>query len=207
MAQDETATSDVAVAERPDDAPVAVEPLQPEKKSKKKSKDDEDLDYEVNFETPFGKIEFELEPSASKERKDREKREKREKSERDAAKAAAKLAKKAQKQLADAKPEQQIIIQKGGSKLVPILVIFLLVAGAVALAIWLFARPGEQDQDVVPPEFRNTDDEAPAESEPPQGFAAKAQHRLRTAIHAGRQASREAQSEQERKFQDLTGKK
>ncbi len=56
----------------------------------------------------------------------------------------------------------------------------------------------------MPREFRN--DDGPAEPEP-QGFAAKAQQRIRNAVRAGRQASREAQAEQERKFQDLTGKK
>ena len=70
--------------------------------------------------------------------------------------------------------------------------------------IWLFARPGEDEQDAVPPEFRNED--APAEPAP-LGFAAKARQRISHAVRAGRQASREAQAEQERKFQDLTGKK
>ena len=58
----------------------------------------------------------------------------------------------------------------------------------------------ERDQ---PPLARG---DAPAEPEP-QGFAASARRRIRSAVTAGRQASREAQVEQERKFQDLTGKK
>ena len=51
----------------------------------------------------------------------------------------------------------------------------------------------------MPDEFRNPELE-PAAAVPPQGIAA----RLRHAVRAGRQASREAQSEQERRFQDLT---
>jgi hypothetical protein len=196
MAEDEARTIDAtAIAERPVSTPVA----RPEKK-RKKSKGEDEFGYDVDFETPFGKIEFALEPSSVKERKDRERREK---AERDSAKAAAKVAKKAEKQLKRGNAEQQVAVSAGGGKLVPILLIFLLVAGAVALAIWLFARPGEDEQDAVPPEFRN--DDAPAEPEP-QGLAAKAQQRIRSAVRAGRQASREAQSEQERKFQDLTTK-
>ncbi len=198
MAKDESTTNDVAVAERPDHAP---EPVAPPAKKRKKSKDEEEFGYDVDFETPFGKIEFALEPSAVKERKDQERREKAEK---DRAKAAAKAAKKAEKLLKKGDSTQQIIVREGGSKLVPILLLFVLVAGAVALAIWLFARPGEAEQDAIPAEFRNDD----AQPEPaPQGFVANAKHRIRHAVRAGRQASRDAQSEQERKFQDLTGKK
>lgn len=205
MAEDTTTTSDAAVAvmERPQPGSALVEtgpkPSKREKK-RKKSKGEEELEYEVEFETPFGKIEFELEPTSSKERKDRERREQ---AERAAAKAAAKAAKQAEKQLKK-RGAVPAIERGGGSKLLPILAVFLLVAAAVALAIWLFARPGEEEKDVVPPEFRS--DDVPAESEP-QGFAAKAQQRIRQAVHAGRQASRETQAEQERKFQDLTGKK
>lgn len=204
MAQDTAATSDAAVAvvERPQpgSALVETEPKASKReKKRKKSKGEEELEYEVEFETPFGKIEFELEPTSSKERKDREKRDK---AERDAAKAAAKAAKRSEKQL-EKRGAAEVIERGGGSKLVPILVVFLLVALVVALAIWLFARPGEEEKDAVPPEFRN---DVPAEPEP-QGFAAKAQQRVRQALRAGRQASREAQAEQERKFQDLTGKK
>ncbi len=206
MAQDEAITSDpaVAVAERPEanTAPVAIDPpAKPEKKGKAAKEDD--VEYEVEFETPFGKIEFELEPLETKERRDQARREK---AERDAAKIAAKAARKAEQRLRSGKPEQIAVSTGGGSKLVPMLLIFLLVAGAVALAIWLFARPGTEDEDAIPPEFRNTDDDAATEPEP-LGFAAKAQHRISNAIHAGRQASREAQSEQERRFEDLTGKK
>ncbi len=206
MAQDEAVTIDpaVAVAERPepDAVPVAIDPsAKPEKKGKAAKEDD--VEYEVEFETPFGKIEFELEPLETKERRDRARREK---ADREAAKAAAKAAKKTEQRLRSGKPEQLVASTGGGSKLVPILLIFLLVAGAVALAIWLFARPGAEDEDAIPLEFRNTEEDAAAEPEP-LGFAAKAQHRVRNAIHAGRQASRDAQSEQERRFEDLTGKK
>jgi hypothetical protein len=197
MADDESGKNDaIAVAERPESVPATSA-----EKKRKKSKDEDEFGYDVDFETPFGKIEFALEPSSVKERKDRERREK---AERDAAKAAAKTAKKAEKPLRKRDLEQQIVVRDAGSKLVPILLIFLLVAGAVALAIWLFARPGEEEQDAVPPEFRNED--APAEPEP-LGFAAMARQRVRNAVRAGRQASRETQAEQERKFQDLTGKK
>jgi hypothetical protein len=202
MAQDEARTNDtVATIEKPEFASATPASGASAQKKRKKSKDEEEFGYDVDFETPFGKIEFALEPSSVKERKDRERREK---AERDAAKAAATAAKKAEKQLRKGNAEQQIVVSGGGSKLVPILLIFLLVASAVALAIWLFARPGEEEQDAVPPEFRN--DDAPAEPEP-QGFVAKAQQRFRQAVRAGRQASREAQAEQERKFQDLTGHK
>ena len=197
MAQDESITSDVAAVDRPEDAQATISP--PARK-RKKSDDEDDFGYDVDFETPFGKIEFAMEPASVKARKDQERREK---AERDAAKAAAKTAKRAEKQLRKGKPEQ-LVVREGGSKLVPILVIFLLVACAVALAIWLFARPGEEEHDTVPPEFRN--DGAPAEPAR-QGLAAKAQQRVRQAVRLGRQASREAQAEQERKFQDLTGKK
>lgn len=201
MAKDEATTTGAAgVAERSaGDAPAGIEPSQSRKK-RKKSKAEEEFGYDVDFETPFGKIEFAMEPASVKEQKDQERREK---AEREAAKAAAKAAKQAEKRLKQGTPEQ-VVVRGGGSKLVPILLIFLLVAGAVALAIWLFARPGEEEPDVVPAEFRN--DDAPVEPEP-QGFAAKAQQRIRQAVRLGRQASREAQAEQERKFQDLTGKK
>jgi hypothetical protein len=196
MADDEARTNDaIAIGERPESAPPT-----PDTK-RKKPKDEEEFGYDVDFETPFGKIEFALEPSSVKERKDRERREK---AERDAAKAAAKTAKKAEKQLRTRSAEQPLVVRGAGSKLVPILLVFLLVAGAVALAIWLFAQPGEEEQAAVPPEFRNED--APAEPEP-LGFAAMARQRVRNAVRAGRQASRETQAEQERKFQDLTGKK
>ena len=86
MAQDESTTSDVAVADLPDMTPPAVEQST---KKRKKSNDDDDFGYDVDFETPFGKIEFALEPSSVKERKDQERREKAEK---DQANAAAKAA-------------------------------------------------------------------------------------------------------------------
>ena len=197
MAQDEATTTGAAgVTERLNGAaPAGIEPSKSGKK-RKKSKAEEDFGYDVDFETPFGKIEFAMEPASVKEQKDQERR-------RNAEREAAKAAKQAEKRLKQGAPER-VVVRGGGGKLVPILLIFLLVAGAVALAIWLFARPGEEEPDVVPAEFRN--DDAPAEPEP-QGFAAKAQQRIRQAVRLGRQASREAQAEQERKFQDLTGKK
>ena len=152
MAQDEAGTNDaIATIERPASASATPASGASAQKKRKKSKDEEEFGYDVDFETPFGKIEFALEPSAVKERKDRERREK---ADRDAAKAAARAAKKAEKQLKRGNAEQQIAAGRGGSKLVPILLVFLLVAGAVALAIWLFARPGDEEPDAVPAEFR-----------------------------------------------------
>ncbi len=201
MAQDEASTSGTsAVADRPQDsAAVAIDEAKPGKKNTKSNADD-DFGYDIDFETPFGKLEFAVEPASVKARKDQERRDK---AESDAAKSAAKVAKQAEKQLKRGKLEP-VAVQSGGSKLVPILLILLLVAGVIALAIWLFARPGEAEPDAVPAQFRN--DAAPADPEP-QGFVANARQRIRHAVRAGRQASREAQAEQEQKFQDLTGKK
>lgn len=173
----------VAVAEPP--------PAPARKKSKKK--DDDDLEYEWELETPFGKIEFELEPRDRKEEKERQKREK---AERDAAKHAARLAKRAEKAAKKQATAGEIIVVKR-SNLVPALVIFGIVVAAVAIAIWLFARPGDEDEDVVPEEFRA--DGVPAAVESP-GIGG----RIKRAIRAGRQASREAQREQQQKFEEAT---
>ncbi len=196
----EAATDEmIALTERPD-VPAMAEGTRPRKK-RKKSKDEEEFGYDVDVETPFGKIEFALEPSAVKERNDQERREK---AERSAAKLARKAAMKAEKLMSKGGAAEQVVVRAGGSKLVPIMLVFLLVAGSVAVAIWLFARPGEDAEDAVPAEFRN--DDAPARPAA-VSFAAGARQRISRAVRAGRQASREAQAEQERKFRDLTGNK
>jgi hypothetical protein len=80
--------------------------------------------------------------------------------------------------------------------LVPVLIVMGLILVAVAVAVWLFARPGQEDE--VPAEFRN--DLEPA----PQGFVASARRRVGDAVRAGRRASREVQDEQQRKYEELT---
>ena len=169
-------------------------------KKGKKRKDDLE-EYGVEFDTPFGKLDFELEPRATKEQKDQEKRDK-------AAAAAAKAADKERKR-AEKLAKRGIVAvaeppRKGGN-LLPILLIFALIAGAIILAIWLFGRSADDDEDKIPAEFLN---DAP-EQEPaqPQGFVAKTQQRVREAVRAGKQASRETQREQQKKFEDLTGKR
>ncbi len=213
MADEERAASPTAVADRPevkdavDAAPaVAGDVLagiakNAGKQNKKSKKKQDDEDYELEFETPFGKLEFEFEPTAVKQRKEQEKREK---AAEDAAKAAAKAEKKAAKQIAkQGFVAADVAPSKGGGKLLPMLLIFAIVAGAIILAVWLFARPGEDEPETVPPEFLN-EDAMPQPAPAPQGLAAKAQARIREAIRAGRKASREAQHEQEQKFQDMT---
>jgi hypothetical protein len=168
-------------------------------------KDDEAVEYEWEFETPFGKIEFELDPKARHEEKERLRREK---SEREEAKKAAKAAKKSERQaikmglrdvdVAAAAAGQLAIVKR--SNWLPVLVVFALVAIAVIVAVWLFARPGEDETDVVPEEFRA--DGVPAAAPPPQGLAG----RLKQAIRAGKKASREAQAEQQRRFEESTNR-
>ena len=209
MADDErTANTTTALLEKPpapSHAPAGDPPPASAKKGKKNKNEKGVDEYEVEFETPFGKFEFEFEPKSTKDRKDREKREKK-------AAAAAKAAEKARKQAEKnaAKLEKKGLVatalpepRRGGGNLLPILLIFAVIAGAIAVAIWLFARPGDEDLDQVPQEFLN---DAPVEAAPPpQGFAAKARARVRDAVRAGKQASRETQAEQQKKFEDLTG--
>jgi hypothetical protein len=180
----------VAVAEPPptQDEPAPVE-AKPAKKNKKQ--DDDELEYEWELDTPFGKIEFELEPAERKERKDQLKREK---AEREAAKKAAKLAKRAEKAARKRNAEDEIVVVKR-NMLVPALVIFAIVVVAIGVAVWLFARPGDEDEDVVPEEFR-------ADGVPAAGAQQGIGARLKKAIRAGRQASREAQREQQQKFEE-----
>jgi hypothetical protein len=165
-------------------------------KSRDKKKDDDELEYEWEFETPFGKIEFEVEPKERKEEKDRKKKEK---AERDAQKQAAKLAKKAERasrKSAVAEAGEIVVVKR--SNLVPALVIFAIIVASIAIAFWLFARPGEEE-DQIPEEYRAATPEG-AEAEQQGGLAA----RLKKAIRAGRQASREAQREQQQRFEEAT---
>ena len=206
MADDERTTTDgaTAVLGRPSTTLVSssdAPPAPTNKRGKKKAQKDID-EYEVEFATPFGKVEFEFEPKSTKERKDQEKREKQA---LDAAKAEDKAHRNAEKLAKKGIVAAASVTEpgRGGGNLLPILLIFALVVGAVALAIWLFARPGDAGPDRVPAEFLN---DAPVDPTPqPAGFAAKAQARIRDAVRAGRQASRETQDEQQKKFEDLTG--
>lgn len=189
MADDElTRNQDAAsVADHPD----AAAPLFGDEKlnDKRKKDEDDDLEYEVEFATPFGKLEFEFEPLANKEKKDRVRKAK---AERDTAKKTLKAAQKAAR-------------QGGGGffgKLLIVLLVLGLVGAAVAAAYWLFARPGDEDADVIPPEFANDPQGEPV----PPGFAARARSRISSAVSAGRHASRDAQREQREKFDQMTGR-
>lgn len=175
-----------AVLERASDE-AAQAAAKPEKKRKKRRKDEQE--YEVELATPFGKLELEFEPTSRKKEKDEEKRRK----------AAAKAAKEAAKL---AKKGGETAPAKGGSRVLPILIIFGIVAAAVIVAYWLFARPGDETE-TVPEEYRNP--EATPATEEAQGFLAKARSRIREAVRAGKRASREAQREQQERFEELTG--
>jgi hypothetical protein len=159
----------------------------------KQKKQNDDLDYEVEFATPFGKLEFEFEPVRKKEKKDRERKEK---AEREAAKKALKAAERAAARSAESN-------ERGGrgifGTLMIIVLVLALIGAVIALAYWLFARPGEEeDDDAVPPEFAQ-------EPQPAAGLVARIRGRARDALRAGRQASREAQREQREKFEQMSG--
>lgn len=183
-------------AERDEKEAVKAAKRAEKQEKKAASKEDKDVDeYELEFATPFGKIEFEFEPKEKKAQKDQKRKEKQE---RQAAvqKAIAhrKSAERAEKRASGS----------GGSRILLTLIVLGAVAAAVGIAYWLFARPGE-DEDTVPPEFRSAEGEAErALAEEPQGFAARVRHRVSSAVRAGRQASRETQEETERRFQDMT---
>lgn len=206
MAKDEAAINEsaTAVAERAPDMVPGPAPDAPNRDKKKKAKEDP-IEYEYEFSTPFGKLEFEFEPTDAKERRDALKREKAAaQALKDEAKAKKKADAQAKKLAAKGQQFAMAAVAQpkgGGGKLIPMLVIFGIVAGAIALAIWLFARPGEEADDVVPAEFLNAEAMPAAE---PQGFVAKMRARAREAVHAGRKASREVQAEQQRKFEDMT---
>jgi hypothetical protein len=178
-----------------DTAVAAAKPVPNKAKGKKK---EEDLDYEWEFDTPFGKLEFELEPRKTHEEKERKRQAKAEAdAARKAAKKTAKLAKLAAKEAEKRGIDGPVVIVKR-SNLVPALVIFTIIAVGVGVAIWLFARPDEIE-DEIPAELRKDGAYAAAEPEPsgPMG-------RLKHAIRAGRKASREAQDEQQRRFEEMT---
>jgi len=202
MAEDE-ATSSVAVAERPEIAPPPAPVEAKAGKNKKSNKDkeqskDDDLEREIEFSTPFGKIGFEFEPTSSKQK--REERQ-REKERAHAEKAAAKAAKKAARQLEERGAAAVEATRKGGGTLLPVLIVLGLIVAAVIVAFWLFARPGAETEE-VPEQYRNPELEPVVEA--PQDFVTTARQRIGQALRAGKQASREAQKEQERCFQDLT---
>ena len=183
--QESTSGASAGVMERPVDDEAAAEV--DEKRRKKQAKKDDDLEYEVELATPFGKLEFEFEPLTRKMKKDRERKAK---AEREAAKKqAAELVKRAEREASRA---------RGGGGASRLMVVGVL-AGAVILAYWLFARPEEED--AVPPEFASATEPQPAA----QGFIGRARARVREAIRAGRRASREAQREQREKFERMTG--
>lgn len=180
----DTPTAPEARASAPDDAMPADADA-----ASAKSGGDGDLEYEVEFATPFGKLEFEFEPIARKKKKDEERRAQ---AEQRAARKAAEAAKK-------------LRTTKGGRGLLGNLMIILLVMAVigalVAVAYWLFAHPGDEDE-AIPPEFAKGEPESA-----PQGFAAKARKRIGDAVRAGRRASRQAQREQERKYREYAGER
>ena len=157
-----------------------------------KAKEGEDLDYEIELNTPFGIVELEFEPRAKRDRKERARKER---AERKAAERAALKAKQ--------RAEKEARKGRGGSVLL-ILLVIALIAGAVALAIWLFARPGEEDEEAVPDYLASPLKGSPAEQ--PKNAFERARARIRDAIHQGRKASRDAQREQEQRFREMTGR-
>lgn len=199
---EQEAEASVAVAERNMDAAEDEKPKRGWFGRGKKQDTDDEPDHEIEFMTPFGKLELEFEPTTKKQERDRKQREK---AEREAAKAEAAAAKRAEQEAEDAKkrpPAKQVeIVTKSGGgagKLILILAVIGLIATAVGVAVWLFARKPE-DLETVPPEYRAV------ELEPePEGFVPKMRHRLRHALREGQQASREAQMEQQQRYEDLT---
>lgn len=179
-----------AVADSPAEIAGDAPRVEGKKPKGKKKDDDGDLEYEVEFATPFGKLEFEFEPQSKKEKKDRDRKAK---AERDAAKKALQQAERA-------------AASGGGGRgflgtLIIVLAVLALIGGAIAAAYWLFARPGQEEIDAIPPEFANEPEPQPAA----QGLVARARGRVRSAISQGRQASRDAQREQREKFDQMAG--
>jgi hypothetical protein len=194
MATDE-ATGGIAVAERTDVQQAAPEEKRGWFRRKRNEEKEEEVEHELELMTPFGKVELEFEPTPKKEARDRKRREKAEK---EAAKAEAKKqekrSKKAEKRAAAAASGKS---GGGAGRLVLILLVIGLIAGAIAVAIWLFGRDPATEQ--VPEEYRAR------EAEPePQGFMDRARTRIRHAVRAGQDASREAQVEQQQRYEDLT---
>jgi hypothetical protein len=179
MAVEEATSSGAAVAAQEDDpASSALAQLPGAEK-------DEGVEYEFEFATPFGNIEFEFEPQSTRDRKAAERKVQ---AERRAAKKAAEAARRA--------AARQQKSGRGGRLLIVLLVIAI-VGAAIIVAYWLFARPEETD-DGVPAEFANEPQPAP------QGFVARARKRVEDAVRAGRKASRDAQREEREKYERLT---
>jgi hypothetical protein len=158
-----------------------------------KERDGDELEYEVGFDTPFGKLEFELEPRSLKRERDERRKER---AAREAQRAALFAARKAE--------EQAIKAEKRRARMPVFLAVMaaLAIIGAfIVLAVWLFARPGDEADESVPPELRGNDDgdEAP-------GIVNGIRRRVRDGIRGGKQASREAQEEQRRKFEEMAGR-
>ena len=192
MAEDVAAGT--AVAER-EDAEEQRAKAKESKKDKKRQKEDEEVEHEVELITPFGKLELEFEPTPKKLNRDERRRQKREEEE---AKARAKAEKKAAKR--GIKQADVIAGSRGGrgGKLVLILLLIGIAVAAVGIAIWLFGSKPESE--TVPAEYLAE----PALERGPEGFAGKLRYRIRRAIRSGKQASREAQLEQERRYEELT---
>lgn len=216
MAEDEATNGGVAVAE-PEQA--MHDAAEAETKPKRglfgfgKSKDEADeVEHEIELMTPFGKLELEFEPTSSKQRREQKQK----------AKEAAEAAKRAAKEQAKALKEQAKALEKGTKsrtkavkeaataaskkkgggkgKIALILLAIALVGGGIAVAYWLFGRKPEE-MESIPSEYRS-DEYAPATE--PEGFVAKTRHRIRHAVRAGQQASREAQIEQQQRYEGMT---
>jgi hypothetical protein len=152
---------------------------------------DEGFEYEAGFTTPFGRIELELEPRSRKERKDAARRER-------AAMEATKRAERAAR-LAAEKAERAAARRGRAGGLLTVLLVVAVIGAIIAVAWWLFANPGEDEEDErVPPHLRE-DEAAPTRT---GGLGA----RLKDALRAGRRASREAQEQERRRFEELARK-
>ncbi|HEY8172381.1 MAG TPA: hypothetical protein VIH21_04785 [Dehalococcoidia bacterium] len=204
MAKDATANGDsVAVLERlehdaarlRDDARDAAKIEKKREKAEKKKQGDI-TEREIEFDTPFGKIELEFEPRAVRDEKARERQAR---SRQETAKRTADAAQKAA-----AKAKRNAEKRGGGGRGGTLMLVLLIVGGIAALVVvayWLFARPGPVEDDAWPPALRAID---PDEMAPPPTFTQRMRARLRDAVRAGRSASREAQEEQQVRYEKLT---
>ena len=159
-----------------------------------KERKGDELEYEVGFDTPFGKLEFELEPRSLKAKRDKRRKER---AAREAQRAAVLAVRKAE--------EDAIKAEKRRTRLpifLAVLVGFAVIAALIALAVWLFARPGDDDAD-IPPELRSGDLDA---DESQGGLFARLKRRVTKGIREGKRASLEAQEEQRRKFEEMAGR-
>lgn len=196
----EAAKAVAAVADASDAADVGhgiegvVEAIAPMSKG---NADPANIDYEWQFATPFGKIEFDLDPKDLHEEKERRRQEKKARAE---ARKAERLAKLAAKEAEKRGIHVPVVIVKRNN-LLPALVIFTIVVTAVGIAIWLFARPEEdEDLDAVPPELRNANALAGEEEQPASGIFG----RIKRAVREGKKASRDAQNEQQQRYEELS---